>query len=66
MADVKKVKSRKIKMSLTKAEEEKLNNELEKSDNFSLGLMLVILVSCFAIGIALGYVLYRIAIFGTI
>lgn len=66
MAEVKKVKSRKIKMSLTKAEEKKLDNELERNDNFSVALMLVILISCFAIGITLGYFLYKIAIFGAI
>lgn len=66
MAKMKKVKSRKIKMALTKAEEKKLDNDLEKSDNFSVALMLVILISCFVIGIALGYFLYKIAIFGAI
>lgn len=66
MAEGKKIKTRKIKMSLTKAEEKRLDNELEKSDKISLVLLLVILISCFVVGTVLGYFLYRIAIFGSI
>lgn len=42
-------------------EEQKLDRELENEDNFSITVMIVILVLCFVVGILLGYVLYRIA-----
>lgn len=62
----KKVKSRKIHMSLSNAEEKKLDREIEKEDNFSVALMVTILGLCFIVGITLGYVLYKIAINGAI
>ena len=60
----KKVKGKKIKMSLTKAEEKKIDKEVENSDRMSIFVMVVILVVCFVLGISLGYVLYRLALTG--
>ena len=62
----KKVGTRKIRMSLTKAEEKKMDKEMERSDNMSIGVMVLILVICFVVGITLGYFLYRIAINGAL
>lgn len=42
-------------------EEQKLDQEIEKEDNLSITVMIIILVLCFIIGISLGYILYRIA-----
>lgn len=58
----KKVKARKIKMSFTAKEEEKIDHQMEKEENISIAVMLIILVFCFIIGMSLGYMLYRIAI----
>ena len=58
----KKVKNKKIRMSFTAKQEARMDKEIENSDNLSVGLMIVILVLCFVVGISLGYVLYRIAI----
>ena len=58
----KKVKTRKIKMSFTAKEEEKIDHQMEKEENISIVVMLIILIFCFIIGISLGYMLYRIAI----
>lgn len=66
MADTKKIKSRKICMSLSKAEEKRLDREIERDDNVSVMLIVVILALCFIVGISLGYVLYRIAINGAL
>lgn len=62
----KKVGTRKIRMSLTKAEEKKMDKEIEVSDNMSMGVIVLILVICFVVGIALGYFLYKIAINGAL
>ena len=43
-------------------EEQELDREIEQEDNFSIVLMILILVVCFVVGITLGYILYRIAI----
>jgi len=59
-----KIRTRKVRMSLTKAEEKKLDNEIERDDNMSIVVMILILVFCFVVGISLGYLLYRIAITG--
>ena len=60
----KKVKGKKIKMSLTKAEEKRIDKEVENSDRMFILVMVVILVICFVLGISLGYVLYRLALTG--
>lgn len=62
----KKIKTRKIKMSISKAEEEKLDKEIAKEDNVSVLVMVIILTLCFVVGISLGYILYRIAITGSV
>ena len=62
----KKVGPRKIRMSFTKAEEQKMDKEIEVSDNMSMGVIVLILVICFVVGIALGYFLYKIAINGAL
>ena len=40
----------------------KLDKELETEDNMSFAAIILILVVCFAIGIVVGYLLYRLAI----
>lgn len=60
----KKIKSRKIRMSKTLAEENELDKAIERYDNMSVAVMVFILVVCFVVGILLGYFLYRIAING--
>ena len=55
-------KSKKIKMSFTKKEEQILDKKIELEDNISIVAMIGILIFCFVIGISLGYILYRIAI----
>lgn len=62
----KKIKPKKIRMSMTKAEEKKLDKELEMDNNISTAFLLAILVLCFVAGIFLGYVLYKIALFGAV
>ena len=57
-----KVKGRKLKISNLDVEEIKLDKEIEKSDNLSITVMVIILILCFVIGGILGYMLYRIAI----
>lgn len=57
---------RKIRMSSTLKEEQKLDSEMERSDNFSILIIVGILAICFVVGISLGYVLYKIAINGVI
>ena len=49
-------------MSFTAKEEEKIDHQMEKEENISIVVMLIILIFCFIIGISLGYMLYRIAI----
>lgn len=65
-ASTEKIKTRKIRMSLTKAEEKKMDKVIEQEDNISILVMVFILCVCFVIGISLGYLLYRIAINGAI
>ena len=60
----KKSKLKKIRMSMTKAEEKKLDEGIQKDDNMSIGLIILILVLCFVVGISLGYLLYNIALNG--
>lgn len=62
----KNIKLKKISMSLTKKEENELDNYIEKSDNISIVVIVAILIVCFIVGISLGYILYRIAINGAI
>lgn len=62
----KKVGSRKIRMSLTKSEERKMDKEIAVSDNMSMGVIVLILAVCFVVGITLGYFLYKIAINGAL
>ena len=57
-------KLKKIRMSMTKAEEKKLDEGIQKDDNMSIGLIILILVLCFVVGISLGYLLYNIALNG--
>jgi hypothetical protein len=66
MLGIKKSKIKKISMSLSKAEEKRLDNDIEKNDKMSIVVMGAILVLCFVVGISLGYLLYRIAINGSI
>lgn len=66
MAGVKKIKTRKIRMSLSNIEEKRLDKVIERDDNFSVGFMIIILALCFIVGISLGYLLYKIAITGRI
>ena len=49
---------------MTKAEEKKLDEGIQKDDNMSIGLIILILVLCFVVGISLGYLLYKIALNG--
>lgn len=58
----KKVKTRRIRMMYTDKEEKELDKAIENEENFSITVMVIILVLCFIVGISLGYVLYRIAI----
>jgi len=59
----KKIKGRKLKdYEKERLEEERLDKEIEGEDNLSIGLIVVILVVCFVVGIAVGYILYRLAI----
>ena len=62
----KKVKSKKIRMSFSKVEEQKMDKAIERDDNMSVMLIVIVLVLCFIVGISLGYLLYRIAINGVI
>ena len=66
-----KVRKRKIKTSVNNKEnvvvskDEYMDQEdkkIENDDNFSIGLMIFILVLCVIVGIVLGYLLYRLAI----
>lgn len=62
----KKIKTKKICMSLSKAEERKLDNDMVKEEKISITVIVIILFFCFAVGISLGYILYKIAITGSI
>ena len=43
-------------------EERELDRQVEASDNFSMGLIILLLIVCFVVGIGFGYLLYRLAI----
>ena len=45
-----------------KIRETKADREIEQSDNISVVMMVLIIIICFIVGIALGYVLYNISI----
>lgn len=60
----KKVRAKKVRMSMSKTEEKRLEKGMQQDDNMSIGLMVLILVVCFVVGITLGYLLYRIALNG--
>ena len=66
MPGIKKFKGKRISMSLSKAEEKRLDNDMEKNDKMSIFVIVAILVLCFVVGISLGYLLYRIAMTGAI
>lgn len=63
---VKRVRQRKIRATLLNVEETKLDKEIEKEDNMSIAIVMIILFFCFIVGIALGYLLYKIAITGSL
>ncbi len=56
------IRSRKIRGVDFNRDEQKLDQEVENGDNFSVSVMILILVVCFVVGIVLGYLLYRLAI----
>ena len=64
--NIKKVRTKKIRMSLSKTEEQKLDKDMEREDKMSVMVIVMILGLCFIVGISLGYVLYRIALTGAI
>ena len=66
MPSINKSKGKRISMSLSKAEEKRLDNDMEKNDKMSIFVMIGILVLCFVVGISLGYLLYKIAMTGAI
>lgn len=66
MPGIKKFKGKRISMSLSKAEEKRLDNDMEKNDKISIFVIVAILVLCFVVGISLGYLLYRLAMTGAI
>ena len=59
----KNLKGKKIKKTNLELEETKLDKEIEASDNLSVTVIFLILVTCFVVGGVLGYMLYRI-VFG--
>ena len=62
----KRIKAKKIRMSMTKAEEKMLDKNLEIENNVSTIFVAVVLVISFVVGISLGYILYKIALTGTV
>ena len=64
--DNKRVKKKRICMSLSKNEEQRINSVTEKEDKMSIFIILMILVVCFTVGIYLGWLLCRIAIIGSV
>lgn len=52
----------KSKVTSAKIRETKADKEIEQSDNISILMMVVVIIICFIVGIALGYVLYNISI----
>ncbi|MBQ8681495.1 MAG: hypothetical protein IJ509_01105 [Bacilli bacterium] len=62
----KKVKPKKIRMSFSKAEEQKMDKEFEKEENISIMVIVGVLAVCFIVGIVLGYFLYELALNGGI
>jgi len=53
-------------MFMSKKREKELDKKLERMDNISVVVMVVILILCFVVGISLGYLLWKIAINGAI
>ena len=47
---------------VSRIRETKVDKELEKSDNISVVMMVIVIAACFVIGIALGYILYNLAL----
>lgn len=64
--DNKRVKGKKICMSLSRNEERRINSVTEKEDKMSIFIIVMILAVCFIVGIYLGWLLYRIAIIGSV
>lgn len=61
-----KFRTKKIRMSMTKAEEKKLDKALEMENQVSAVFIAIVLVLSFVVGITLGYILYKIALTGSI
>lgn len=67
---IKQLKGRKVKNIVrgvkqsrsARIRETKADREIEQSDNFSVAMMFIIIIICFVLGIAIGYILYNIAI----
>lgn len=57
-----KVRTRKLRKISDEMREDSLDRTITREDNFSIGLMIAILVGCFVVGIAVGYILYKLAI----
>ncbi len=51
-----------VRNTSAKIRETKADREIEQSDNMSVVMMILIIVICFIVGIAIGYVLYNISI----
>ena len=47
---------------VSRIKETKVDKELEKTDNFSVVMMIVVIATCFVVGIVLGYILYNLAL----
>lgn len=62
----KKLKKKKIRMSMTKAEEIALDKAIDMDNKVSTLFIVVVLVLCFIVGISLGCFLYKIALTGTL
>lgn len=60
----KKTKKHKVKLSMSKAEEMRLDQMIANDDGILVSIIVIILSLCFLAGIFLGCVLYRIALNG--
>ena len=60
--DSKRIKTRKLRQFSNELHDDSLDVMITREDNFSIGLMIAILVGCFVVGIAVGYFLYKLAI----
>ena len=60
------LRNKKICMSLSKAEEKKIDNDMVREEKISITVIVIILFFCFVVGISLGYILYKLAITGSI